>query len=351
MYSSLRKLALFSLVLGVFSACQREGDKVVLPDTPSGTITATPSSLTVAPDRSNLTGTALTMKWTPINYGVSVPVRYAVQFDKKGGNFASPAEISVVNSTSLAISSADINKTLVQLGIAPGMTGQVDARVKSEIVTIPDRANVQASYSPTLTLTGTAFTNTTYLYVPGEYQGWTPSTAPKLTSPNGDGIYEGYVYFSKASLFKFTSAPNWDNTNYGAGDANKLSTSNTSGNLQIAAPGYYRIEVDQNKLTWKATLTQWGIIGAATPKGWDASTPLTFDPATNTWKVDLALKADQFKFRANDAWDINFGDNKPADGILDYNSSDNLVVATAGTYTVTLNLNEYGKYTYTLTKK
>jgi hypothetical protein len=333
-----------------FTACEKEQEKLVLPDTTASvSLVATPSSTSVAPDRTNLTGTALTMQWTPANYGVAVPVRYSVQFDKRGNNFAAPAELSAASSTSLAISSEDMNKTLVQLGIAPGTTGQVEARVKSEIVTTPDRANFQAAYSPTLTLTGSAFTNTTYLYVPGDYQGWTPATAPRLTSPNGDGVYEGYVYFAKASPFKITSAPNWDNTNYGTGGAGKLSA--TGGDLTVAAPGYYRFMVDQNKLTYTATPTQWGIIGAATPKGWEASTPMTFDPTTNTWKVDIVLKADEFKFRANDAWDINFGDNKPANGILDYGSNDNMVVPTAGTYTVTLNLNEFGKYTYSLTKK
>ncbi len=321
----------------------------MLPDTPTFTLTATPSSLTVAPNRTNLTGTGLTMNWNAANYGIAVPVRYSVQFDKKGNNFASPTEISAGNSTSLVVTNEDLNKTLVSLGIAPGATGQIETRVKSELVTLPSRANVQAVYSPVVTLTGTSFTNTTYLYVPGDYQGWTPATAPRLTSPNGDGVYEGYVYFSKASPFKFTTAPNWDNTNYGTGGVDKIST--TGDNLAITEPGYYRIQVDQNKLTWKATKTQWGIIGAATPKGWDASTPMTFDPTTNTWKADIVMKADQFKFRANDAWDINFGDNKPADGILDYGSNDNLVVATAGTYTVTLNLNEFGKYTYSLVKK
>ena len=161
-------------------------------------------------------------------------------------------------------------------------------------------------------------------------------------------MYEGYVYFSKASKFKITTAPNWDNTNYGVAGAGVISA--TGGDIGPLEPGYYLIKVDQNKLTYSATKTNWGIIGAATPKGWETSTPMTFDPTTNTWKVDVALKVDQFKFRANDAWDINLGDKKPADGTLSY-GGENLAVTTAGTYTVTLNLNENGKYTYSLVKK
>lgn len=347
MKSILNSLFAAATALVALVACEKQENRVVLPDTATSTITATPSSLSVAPDRNNLAGTALTMRWTPVSYGIATPYRYVVQFDKKGNNFAAPAEISAGTSTSVAITSDDLNKTLVRLGIAAGTTGQIEARVKSELATQPDRAGVQAVYSPTLTLTGTAYTNTTYLYVPGEYQGWSPSTAPRLTSPNGNGVYEGYVYFSKASKFKITSAPNWDNTNYGAGGTGLLSA--TGGDIGPLDAGYYRFNVDQNKLTYSITKTDWSIIGAATPKGWDAGTPMTFDPTTNTWKVDLVLKADEFKFRANDAWDINFGDDG-ADGILEYGGA-NIKVATAGTYTVTLNLNENGKYTYTLTKK
>lgn len=347
MKSLVKSFLVAASALLTFAACEKEGDRLVLPDTPTFTLTATPSSLTVAPDRANLTGAGLTMRWTAANYGIAVPVRYSVQFDKKGNNFASPTEISAGNSTSVVVTNEDLNKALVVLGIAPGSTGQIETRVKSELVTTPARSNVQAVYSPAVTLTGTAFTNTTYLYVPGDYQGWAPDKAPRIASPNGDGMYEGYVYFSKATPFKFTSSNDWDHTNYGTGGTGKLST--TGDNLSVANPGYYRLIVDQNKLTYSATPTQWGIIGAATPKGWDASTPMTYDAATGTWKTDIVLKADEFKFRANDAWDINFGDTK-ADGILDY-GGDNIKVTTAGTYTVALNLSENGKYTYTLTKK
>ncbi|MEN9745351.1 MAG: hypothetical protein RL640_1189, partial [Bacteroidota bacterium] len=31
------------------------------------------------------------------------------------------------------------------------------------------------------------------LYVPGDYQGWTPASAPQLGSPKKDGVHEGYV--------------------------------------------------------------------------------------------------------------------------------------------------------------
>ena len=82
MKSILNSLFATATALVALVACEKQENRVVLPETTTSTITATPSSLSVAPDRTNLTGTALTMKWTPATYGVNVPVRYVVQFDK-----------------------------------------------------------------------------------------------------------------------------------------------------------------------------------------------------------------------------------------------------------------------------
>lgn len=55
-------------------------------------------------------------------------------------------------------------------------------------------------------------------------------------------------------------------------------------------------------------ITTIGIIGDATPGGWDASTPMTYSKADGAWVIkDVTLKDGELKFRANDAWDINWG--------------------------------------------
>ena len=51
-----------------------------------------------------------------------------------------------------------------------------------------------------------------------------------------------------------------------------------------------------------------GIIGDATPNGWDASTPMVQDPVdTNVWTLEVELFAGEAKFRADDSWDVNWG--------------------------------------------
>jgi uncharacterized protein len=94
--------------------------------------------------------------------------------------------------------------------------------------------------------------------------------------------------------------------------------------------------------------TKWGIIGSATPNNWDADQPMTYDEASKTWKITLNLKAGEFKFRANSAWDINLGDTK-GDAVLK-GDGDNLKLAADGNYTLSLMLNDAGNYTYKLVK-
>ena len=58
-----------------------------------------------------------------------------------------------------------------------------------------------------------------------------------------------------------------------------------------------------------AQITTVGIIGSATPGGWDADTDMTQDAMdTAIWTINIDLVAGEAKFRANDDWAINWGD-------------------------------------------
>ncbi len=349
-------LLIAGLALTTLVACEQDEDRLTIASTatpPTLTANATSVSLTSA----TASNEALRLTWTPAQYGFNAPAQYTVQFDKRGGTFEAPATISTGSSTSLSLSGETLNQNLVKLGLAPGNAGQYDVRVVAAINRPGNAAN------NLVTSTATTLTATPYLvvisypslYVPGAYQGWSPPTAPAIASVGSNNVYEGYVYFNTASEFKFTSAQSFSGTNYGAGATGTLNTDGGAGNLSVAAPGYYLLKVDANALTYSATKTDWAIIGAATPNGWGTETPMTFDAATNTWRITLDLKADEFKFRANNAWDINFGDgdsknSKAADNLLDY-GGDNIRVPAAGRYLVTLNLSNAGNYTYTLTKQ
>jgi len=184
------------------------------------------------------------------------------------------------------------------------------------------------------------------LYVTGNHQSWDPATAPTLYTANMDMIYDGFVYLD--GEYKFTSAPNWDNTNYGNGGDGKLSTDGGAGNLNAEA-GFYYLKANLNTLTYEQTKTEWGLIGDATPGGWDNSTPMTYNKESNTWTVETTLEEGKdFKFRANNSWDINLGGSLTK---LTF-GGDNIRIETSGTYVISLKLiNELNGYSCTLSKK
>lgn len=342
MKSLFYKLIIAGVVLTTLGACEKEGEQLVLQ--PGGTVALTSSATSVSLTSADAGKQAVSFSWTPASYGFNAPAAYTLQFDKAGNAFKTPVDVQTGDSLTYSMTVADFNTMLLKLGGVPGSAGQVDVRVKSDIA----GSTVPSIVSETKTVSGTPYLVVIQypsIYVPGAYQGWLPDKAPALASVKDDKVYEGYVYFKAASEFKLTATPSWD-SDFGANGPGKLVAK--GGNLSVAAPGYYLLKADLNTLTWSATKTSWAIIGAATPKGWDAETPLTYDEASGTWQTTLDLKADAFKFRANNAWDINYGDTN-GDGLLE-SGGENMTVPAAGKYLITLNLSVGGNYSYKLTK-
>jgi hypothetical protein len=185
------------------------------------------------------------------------------------------------------------------------------------------------------------------LYVPGSYQSptaWDPTnTKTVVASVASNSQYEAYLNLPAAAQFKFCPQPNW---NHSWGGANGV-LSSSGANISVTDAGYYKINVDTTALTYTVVKTTWSIIGDATPGAWTTDTPMTYDSQNDVWTVVANLTVGGLKFRANDAWDVNYGDNG-ADGILDAGGA-NIAVAQAGTYTITMKLG-VPDYTYTIVR-
>jgi hypothetical protein len=92
----------------------------------------------------------------------------------------------------------------------------------------------------------------------------------------------------------------------------------------------------------------WSIIGTAAVD-WDTDVALKYNCNTNTYDVTRSFKGGDFKFRANNKWDLSYGSNgsnAAAGGPLVNANSSNIALA-AGTYTIKLDLNSM---VYTITK-
>ena len=188
----------------------------------------------------------------------------------------------------------------------------------------------------------------TELYVPGNHQGWNPAEAPMIYAITGEpGAYAGYVNLDGG--FKFTTLPSWDGIGYGSAGDGILSTDADAGNIEAVA-GYYLATVNTAALTYKLELSNWGIIGDATPTGWDSDTDLVYDPKKMTLKVDITLIDGTIKFRANDDWAIDLGmaEGGTIEDPLQLKGAN--IPVKAGDYTVELDLST-PVYKLTLTKK
>jgi hypothetical protein len=183
------------------------------------------------------------------------------------------------------------------------------------------------------------------IYVPGNYQTpeWDPANSNQLASVNSDGNYEGYIWVEAGKEFKFTAGPSWD-VNYGDNDFDGTLEPDGA-NIKPAETGYYKLNVNLNTMTYTMVNTHWGVIGSATAGGWDEDQNMTYNPATGFWTAMLDLTAGEVKFRANDGWDINYGDTG-LDGILDA-GGDNIVISEAGTYVFGMKLGT-PDYTYSI---
>ena len=186
-------------------------------------------------------------------------------------------------------------------------------------------------------------------YVAASYPGstfadWSPDKSPQVISTvAAPDKLEGYIYMAKANNeWKFASQPNWDGPNYGDGGTGKLDAN--GGNFSSPA-GYYKINADAAAMTYTAVATVWGVIGSASPKGWDDETALTYNPTLRTWTGSVHLTAAEFKFRANHNWDYNYG-SSTKDANLNGNG-DNIPVTVESDYAFTLDLSHPNAYTYT----
>ena len=185
------------------------------------------------------------------------------------------------------------------------------------------------------------------LYMAGDANGW--ATNDYLAGE--DGLhFTGFMYLNQNG-FKFCTQPEWKGTNYGA----DFNTAADAANITMTEEaGYYKVDVDlENKSYVLTPITTIGIIGSASPNGWDSDVDMTYVPynaetkALGYWEAkDITLASGEIKFRANDDWAINWGGDVNALT----QGGDNISVD-AGTYDIKLYAWANGYAKCVMTKK
>ena len=144
------------------------------------------------------------------------------------------------------------------------------------------------------------------IYVPGAYQGWNAgNTNTSLSSPKGNKIYEGHVYFpTDHSPFLFLRNPSFGTR---LGDNGADGTLEMNGDTIYAAEaGLYYINVNLNNNTYTMEKRTWSIAGTATG---GSDLDMTWNDSIKALELNTDLVAGQFNFRSNHDGLVTLGDS------------------------------------------
>ncbi|HSQ46674.1 MAG TPA: SusE domain-containing protein [Lutibacter sp.] len=351
-------LFLLALTVTAFSCDNEDQEQLTISPKGAGEITSPEAgTIYVLNPLEDQTNTILTITWNAADYDIPTQITYAVEFAKAGTSFAEPFKVGSTNKTNYSMNVAEFNGAAVSAGLAPFVQDGVDVRITSTVGSLGSTPQI----SEAITILVTPFTtDLPKISVPGNHQGWDPATAPTMAaSAFGKSDYVGYVWLDGGHKFAAPNALgnfNWD-LNWGDDGTftGKLKV-NATDNCTATA-GFYYIKANTSgaeipnflpALSYSETPVSWGIIGAATPTGWDSDTDLVYSAASKTLSVNINLTAGGYKFRGNNEWGaFEFG-SLNADGFLQA-GGDFTFDGTPGNYHVVLDLSNPREYTYTLT--
>lgn len=310
------------------------------------TASATDIRLTAASTKQNV----LTLNWGKSDFGLDVAVKYTVLMDTHGSDFSDAYTLASSGGTEVTLTGKELNAAILALQQKKNPNAEVD--YSEQAVDICVSSTFSEDVTPLLTNV-VAMTVTPYagkleyrkIAVPGSHQGWAPdnySQALYATDTSKPQVYEGYIYLGAGDEFKFADG-SWD-VNWGSSDGKTLEPGGA--NIKADQAGCYYIQIDLEALTYKMELANWSLVGDAVG-GWDNDIDMEYDKDNNIYRAIYTFDGSgQFKFRANHAWDRNYGLDPDGDeGDLKL-GGDN-ITPLPGEYTVTLSFVD-GYPTYTL---
>jgi hypothetical protein len=357
-------------IISFMVSCREDDDKTILNNTSSGSLTVNKTSIVL--DETIADQMALTFTYTNPGFSPNVSINNTVEFAVPGTNFSPVASQPVsMDQKTFSLTNLQLNAILTTLNVSPNVAKPIEIRLKSSLNT------TTAYYSNVITVNITGYTpNPDLIYpkinVPGGYAGaagyadWNPANTPNLFSPTKDDKYKGFIYVTNPnSEYKFTINQDWAGDKGDDGTLTGKLVETGEQNIKAAVKGTYYINVNWALNTYSSVLANFGVIGDATPTGWNSDTDFVYNPTTKTYVINsIALTASGvFKFRANDDWIIKFqpenGDQTLVSGtaVKSFLSSEGTVtgdpaykVSQAGNYRIELDLHNSAYYKLTVTK-
>jgi hypothetical protein len=345
-----------TLTVLLAASCETDVVKPILSDdskftAPAITNTATSSETELLPE--NAGDPYETIQWSKSGYdGMPLATTYTVEIDKNE-DFANPRVLATTVNTSTTLTVGQLNDMMLALGVPGFEKDTVYMRVKSVITGQPNAP----LYSGVIERVATTFQNSecgTYCTIgiigdasPG---GWDTDVDLRLADPTkvDKHTWTTTLYLNTGAV-KFRAQDGWD-VNWGAASFPEGTGVQNGANIPIATAGYYKVTFNDETGAYSfddqaaATYATVGLIGPAQTGGWDTDTNLTKDGTNpHLWTGTLTLSDGEAKFRADDAWTMNWGGDTSPSG---YATKDGPNIPVAGaTYFVRFN-DATGEYSF-----
>ncbi|WP_417886130.1 SusF/SusE family outer membrane protein [Zunongwangia sp.] len=330
-------LIAFLGIISLFS-CSDDDFTFIAKQDPNGISFSNTTSEVYTLDAVNADNLAERFVWNSVDFGVQTPVSYELQ----GATSSSFDEIDPISNGKETNAAVTI-KNMLTLAKDAGLDNDPDTEAPNSgdlffrvrgYVGSNGGGNLVEQYSDTLTVRVMLPENTDAvelkreLYLVGDATaaGWSNdnNNTPLFRDSENDDLYyfEGrFAGGADVEGFKLLESlgkwqPQWGiseemvtSSEILGNDPNAFKvTEDAYFNLTVnVADGTYSMEsIDESSAT---SYTSIGIIGDATPTGWDADTDMTQSEFnSHIWYInDLTLTDGEFKFRENNDWDVSWG--------------------------------------------
>lgn len=295
---------------------------------PNASTTVSLDANDVVLEKANAGQDVLTVSWTDPDYGFNAGVAYKIIFE----NGDKSVTINADTDLSKVFEVVQLNKILLNIGVPGGTPTEVSVKIQVVLSDVSKFTSNTASFMATAYLDKLDLSTNWGVVGSATVNGWDGPDMPFYQTSNADVIV-AYVTLASGEI-KFRSDNSWT-LNYGDNGAD--GTLEQDGANMVVTAGTYKITFNTSLLSYTIEPYTWGLVGDATTNGWDGpDMTMRYDSYSDTWKAIVTLKTGELKFRFNNDWGLNYGDDG-TDGTLE-NGGANIPV-TAGNYLVTLDLN------------
>ena len=317
-----------ALLVGIFllASCQEEREWAILNKNANVEITVPKDVVLLKKDAAK----TLSFSWAKPKLGVNVAIDYKLSLDKEE-NFKNP-ETFTTKKLSYDITIEKLNEILIDKGSTPGKATKVVARVEAVLSTTRKLISKVVSFNVTPYQTKVDITTPWGLVGSATPNGW---GGPDVPFYKGSTSSE-FVCFAvlKVGEIKFRKDNAWT-VNYGK-DAKEGTLKSSGDDIKVTKTSGYKIVFDTSKLTYSLEKFSWGLVGDATPNGWNGPDVYFYKTAVpDQWICHATLKVGKIKFRKDNAWTVNYGKDAK-EGTLK-SGGDNIKVTKAGDYKIIFN--------------